>query len=292
MTRMLVTDLDNTLYDWVTFYATAFQAMVDSLTQLLHVDQSQLLAEFKSVHQKYRNIEQPFAALELPSVIHRFGHQSRRELMMKLDEPFHAFNRARKSTLKLYDSVQESLSSLDNSGVVIVGFTEAMPANSFYRLKQLGISERFSRLYAVEGTYAGHPIPERGSALAPPPNKVRQIPRDNRKPSPKALLDICDSESIPPEQTWYVGDSIAKDIAMAKNAGVFAVWARYGTVYDQRLWSILVGVTHWTEEDARREAEQRHLSEQVRPDYTIDSFGELLTIFEMPPPSVSTLESF
>ena len=35
MKKLLITDLDNTLYDWVSFYAQSFSAMFDKLVEIL-----------------------------------------------------------------------------------------------------------------------------------------------------------------------------------------------------------------------------------------------------------------
>ena len=70
--KLLVTDLDNTIYDWVTFYAKSFDAMVNELSLFLNLDKLLLLNEFKGIHQKYQNTEQPFAILELPSILDYF----------------------------------------------------------------------------------------------------------------------------------------------------------------------------------------------------------------------------
>ena len=66
--KMLITDLDNTLYDWVTFFSKAFKAMVKELSAIVDTAEDQLLDEFKALHQHYNNTEQPFTILELPSV--------------------------------------------------------------------------------------------------------------------------------------------------------------------------------------------------------------------------------
>ena len=70
--KLLITDLDNTLYDWVTFFTSSFRGMIEELTKLLDVDEEILFAEFRAVHQKYGNSEQPFAVLELPSVLQKY----------------------------------------------------------------------------------------------------------------------------------------------------------------------------------------------------------------------------
>jgi hypothetical protein len=46
----------------------------------------------------------------------------------------------------------------------------------------------------------------------------------------------------------------------------------------QSLWKVLVRVTHWTDEDVAREKELKREYERIEPDYTIDSFGELMDI--------------
>jgi phosphoglycolate phosphatase len=65
---------------------------------------------------------------------------------------------------------------------------------------------------------------------------------------------------------------------MAKQAGVTAIWARYGTKYDPACWTYLVKITHWTEEDVAREKTLKAKYHDVVPDYTIDSFEELKSI--------------
>ncbi len=276
--RLLVTDLDNTLYDWVTFFARSFSAMVAELVTFLGIEEEVLLDEFKAVHQKYGSSEQPFTALELPSVKARFGHLSRRERMEKLAQPFSAFNAARRRHLRLYGGVAETLHALKKKGFLIVGHTEAIAAVAVYRLRKLGIIDLFTHLYVLASEYEGHPDPDREVELAPPLDFVRTLPRSERKPNPGLLRDICAREGVAVGDVWYVGDSLTRDVSMARAAGVTAVWARYGTRYERDHWQILVRVTHWTEQDVRREEELRERLKEVVPDFTIDQFGELLSL--------------
>lgn len=276
--RLLITDLDNTLYDWVTFFVKAFQGMVDQLSILLGVDREQILDEFKALHQLYGSSEQPFTALELPSVKSKFPGASRQQLLRELDGPLHAFNRLRSQHLRLYNSVDETLRVLSRSGVTIVGHTESSAENAFFRLQKLGIVACFRRLYVLESSYPGHPDPERAALLSPPDKLIETVPRSERKPNPALLRDICQREGVDPRDAWYVGDSLTRDMSMARMAGVTAVWARYGTDYDRELWKILVQVTHWSPEDVAREAELRKQFEHVQPDFVIDSFREILTL--------------
>jgi FMN phosphatase YigB (HAD superfamily) len=244
--KLLITDLDNTLYDWVTFFSASFRSMITELTSLLDVPEDAILNEFKAVHQHYGNSEQPFAVLELPTLQRRFAGLSRDEILRKIDPALYRFNSMRKRTLELYPGVAETLAELKQAGVKIVGHTEAILANSYWRLRALGVEGYFSRLYTLEGKEAIHISPET-RWIDPPQGFVTVVPRHERKPNPRLLVDICRYEGVEPTSTYYL------NVAMAKQAGVTAIWARYGTKYDPACWTYLVKITHWTDEDVARE---------------------------------------
>jgi FMN phosphatase YigB (HAD superfamily) len=276
--RLLITDLDNTLYDWVTYFANSFTAMVKALASAISVDEETLLDEFKAIHQHYGNSEQPFAIFELPSVRKKYPGVSGAELLNKLESPLGAFRAAREKHLRLYPTVHETLQILKDNDVIVVAHTEAIAVHAYYRLRKLEIIQYFRHIYALEGHLEPHPNPSRGAELKPPPGLISIIPKYERKPNPDLLRDICKREGISLSDACYVGDSLTRDISMARKANVTAVWAQYGTKYDRSLWDILVRVTHWTNEDVRREAELRKLFIDTQPNYTIDVFAEILDI--------------
>lgn len=272
--KLLITDLDNTLYDWVTFFTASFRSMVEELTLLLDLPEQVILDEFKVIHQRYGNSEQPFAVLELPALQRRFPDLRREEVLRKIDSALHRFNSVRKRTLTLYAGVAETLSELQHDGIKIVGHTEAIFANSYWRLRALGIERYFSRLYTLEGKDPIHTSPH-NRWIDPPEGFLTVVPREERKPNPRLLMDICQHEGVEPTSAWYVGDSLVRDVAMAKQAGVKAIWARYGTKYDPECWTYLVRITHWTDEDVQREKDLKARYGNVAPDYTVDSFSQI-----------------
>jgi FMN phosphatase YigB (HAD superfamily) len=280
--NLLITDLDNTLYDWVTFYSRAFTAMLDALVDRLGVPRTQLVEEFREVHQRYGNSEQPFAALDLPSVEAAFPGADRATIATELNEVFHVFNSARKEHLALYPDVYEGLWRLEAEGIELVGFTDASMVNAYYRLQLLGIVSRFRRLYVQEGVWNGHPDPQREEQLRPPADFVREVPRDEKKPDPRILLDICSREGYGPSQACYFGDSLARDMLMATNAGVAGIWARYGASHNPSHWSLLVEITHWTPDDVEREEQLRAAASDVEPDFVVDGFAEVLSVLDVP----------
>src|SRR5262249_17389535 len=68
---LLVTDLDNALYDWVTFFSRAFYDMVGLAASILGVSEDLLLDELQEVHRNRRDTEYPFALLETRTVLAR-----------------------------------------------------------------------------------------------------------------------------------------------------------------------------------------------------------------------------
>lgn len=275
--KLLICDLDNTLYDWVSYYAHSFSAFVNELVIATEIDREVLLDDFRDVHRHHQNSEHPFAVLELPSIQRRFAGDSRESVLEALDSSMHAFNSSRVRTLSLYEGVTETLEALKEMGVTVVGHTEAIAEVAYDRLQRLEIVDLFSRLYALEAKLPPHP--HNGPRNVPPKGFLERIPTTERKPNPRLLEDICARHGAAPSEAIYVGDSLTKDVSMAASAGAFAVWAKYGTIYDSGLWEILVRVTHWSNEDVLREKMLKIESEGVVPDLTIDSFPELLALF-------------
>ena len=277
--QLLVTDLDNTLYDWITSFVPAFYSMVDVASGLLDTPKEKLLDELQAVHRLYGNSEHPYALLETPTVASQFLGLSRDEKRERLDPAFHAFNRARKNSLRLYDGVRETLEVLRQSGAVVVAHTDAYAGNSLFRLGRLQLTELISRLYApqYEMKSAMMHIPS-GSADVPT-HYLRPLPFEERKPNPQVLIDICADHLVLPANTLYVGDSLTRDVYMAERAGVHSAWARYGNDYNRDLWPRLVRVTHWTEQDVLREKNLQAEARNVVPDVELASFSEVLDHF-------------
>jgi phosphoglycolate phosphatase len=273
--RALITDLDNTLYDWVTFFSKSFEAMVDEIERITEINRETLLDEFRSVHREYGNSEQPFAAIELPSIVAHFGTSDRAELAQALNPALHAFNSMRKRSLTLYPGVQNTLRQLAENDISLIGHTEAMVLNSLWRLRKLNIDKYFRRLYTLEGKWAMHPSGGGNDLLDQIDDFVETVPRNERKPNPELLIDICRREGFDIQEAVYVGDSLVRDVSMAKRANVTAVWAAYGTRYDKCLWDILVRVTHWTDEDVAREERLRHDFGNIMPDLSIERFEDV-----------------
>ncbi|MGL9706818.1 HAD family hydrolase [Escherichia coli] len=276
--KLLITDLDNTLYDWVSFYSQSFSAMAEELSKEINVPLDILLSEYKVIHQRFGNSEKPFATLELPSVISYFGANDKILLQKKLTRVFSAFSSKRNHTLKLYPTVRDTLNILRERGVKIVGHTESLEYNSLYRHYKLDVIDFFDHLYTIEDNHNLHPNPKNAKVISVKDDFIIRLSSAESKPNPKLLEHICLTENVDIKDAVYVGDSITKDISMAKSIGMKAVWARYGRQFAPELWEILVKITHWTDKDVEREEQLKESFSRVKPDYSINSFAEILDL--------------
>jgi phosphoglycolate phosphatase-like HAD superfamily hydrolase len=277
--RLFITDLDNTLYNWISAFVPAFYGMVEAACKILEVEPPCLLDELKAVHQRYRNSEQPFALLETPAVERRFPQTTLLQKKLRLKDAFNAFERIRADKLRAYPGVHETLQSIRSSGCPILGYTEAVPENSLFRLVLLGLADDLDFLYAPRSRYGSHPDPNHPRKLDSYQKRLRFLPAEHRKPDPSVLADICAAAGREPDEVLYLGDSLLRDVAMAKSAGVHPGWARYGNDYDPEDWRRLARITHWTHEDINREQELQLKYGNIQPEVAIDAFAQLLEYF-------------
>lgn len=276
--QLLISDLDNTLYDWVSFFVPAFYAMVDAAVVELEIDPDRLLDELRAVHQRYGSSEHPYALLETEVVQSRYAWATPAQKKEILLGAFNAFNATRRAELQLYDSVLKTLGGVRRCGTRVVAYTEAAVYTVVHRLELLGVFAEIDLLYAPAGTgeigtVLGEPRPF-------PMHKIRLLPPDHKKPDPAVLLSICREQGIDPARALYVGDSLVRDVSMANRAGLQSAWARYGANYDPHLWKQLVRVTHWTQTDVAEEARLRTEFKDAKPDVELDSFGALWHAFK------------
>ncbi|HCR3569565.1 TPA: HAD family hydrolase [Proteus mirabilis] len=280
MPKLLITDLDNTLYDWVSYFSQSFEVLLDSIVELTGIEKNKLLQDFKKIHQKYNSSERPFATLEVNSIIEHFGTSDKNILEKKLDSAFHKFSEKRRETLILYNGVTETLAKFKSQGIKVVGHTESYEVNAVYRAKKLGLDQYLTHLYTIGSHSSSHPDQSKPMIAQSDTEWVIKLPETERKPNPELILDICKIEGVSPSNTYYIGDSIVKDISMANAAGVNSIWAKYGKNYQSINWKLLVSITHWSDDDVRIEEDLKTMYAKEKPMFEVSSFSELQNIIK------------
>ena len=279
MKKLLICDLDNTLYDWVGYFVDAFYALVDQTIEITGCDREQLLDDFRQVHRRHHDAEHPFSLLETETIRRLYAGKSRAEIAAILDPALYAFNSSRKKTLALYPSVRETLDFIQADNIALVAHTESKLYAVVDRLTRLDLTRYFRRIYCRERPESFHPSADRGEQFLAnfPIDKVVELSQHQRKPSREVLLEICAREGALPTECAYIGDSMARDVLMAKRSDVTAVWAKYGTVHKPTYYERLVRISHWTQEDIDRERVLANEASSVVPDFVAATlFQEVL----------------
>jgi len=278
--NLLISDLDNTLYDWMAGFVPSFYAMVEEALRIegLQADRERLLDDLRAVHQRYGSSEHPYALLETETVQRSYPTMSFAEKKRRLQKAFEVFNEARQTNLHLYPTVLITLRQVRRTGCPVVAYTEARVESAAAKLDVLKLWPEIDALYAPEGN--GNIDSRTGlSRHDAPLYKISMLPGNHRKPDPDALRSICKDFQIDPSCALYVGDSLQKDIAMANSAGLRSAWAEYGAKVDDSLWRKLVRVTHWTPDHVAQNERLRAECSDARADVQVRSFGELLKYF-------------
>ena len=70
---------------------------------------------------------------------------------------------------------------------------------------------------------------------------------------------------------------MARDILMATQANVFAIYAAYGLKHEKDLYNKLVRITHWGSDEVKRELEFKKEVEKISPKFILkNNFSEIL----------------
>ncbi len=279
--HLLITDLDNTLYDWISYFSAALSRMVGVAAGRLDVPRERLLDELREVHRESGNTEQPFALAHTRSVRKRYPGWTLEERARALEPAFAAFNAARREHLVLYPGVAETLREVRRRGLPVVGLTDAMWPNAVHRLRMLEIEEHFTHLYAASPDAEHWADPMQAGGYPESPVRLVKLRTTERKPSSSGLRRICADLGTPPERSVYVGDSLVRDVGMAQEVGARTAWATFGQVADMHRWEEVARVTHWSADEVARDRDAPRDTATIEPDAVLEAdYSELLDAFE------------
>lgn len=284
MIKVIVSDMDNTLYPWVDFIVPALEAMVSNLEKTTGFPRIEIIQSLKSVYDKYGSNEYPFAIQESP-IFERFNYDFGSFNKLIIDPARKAFSETRRKYQSLYPCVEKTLKELKKKVNHMILLTDAPRNAAEGRLKQFGLEPYFEALYCMPG----YPLPQ--GRVDPDIQKrdkeghyktsiqVNELDRHWQKPSPQGLLKVISDCNARAENVLVVGDNIQKDIAVAQEVGCVDVWAEYGTYvsleYRERLEIISSG------EELKRNMVTDDMLDRIKPGYRISNFEMVVDIVDM-----------
>jgi FMN phosphatase YigB (HAD superfamily) len=274
---LLITDLDNTLYDFPAYYQAGLRAMVVRLGEALDIETNAVVEGLRSIYSSHHSIEYPFAIEEMPEL--RSVHENdRRDLIA---DALSCFWKEATAALSLYPTVLETLDELTRQGVPIIAYTDAPIHEAMRRIRCLEIDRYITGLVAQQWfrrrrrTTFVVPLRTVPGFMAPPRRfKIAwRVPYIDRKPNAAMYERIRCVFDIPAERVTVIGDSVPRDLAPAVQIGMRTVWARYGRRTGSADETLLMKVVpHRLPEVGAR------VVDDCASDFQVDSFREILEV--------------
>jgi FMN phosphatase YigB (HAD superfamily) len=291
MIRLVVTDMDNTLYSWVDYIVPAVEAMVEQVCHATGFPRIRVVQSLKAVYAKYESNEYPYA-LQESSIFDEFPDFASFDKLV-IEPARSAFAMARKKYLRPYKTVMETLEALKQRNLPVVALTDAPKNRAEYRARFMGLDRLLDGIYTLPGfrfpkhkgeaLIAPHILSkdERGEYRAACP--VVELPRQAEKPSTVGLLRICKDQGVDPTEVLVVGDSLHKDLGVARAVGATGCWAEYGTYvsreYRERL--DIVSAAAITRRHAASVLEVGSVRDaEPEPEHSLSNFAQVLKVLD------------
>jgi phosphoglycolate phosphatase-like HAD superfamily hydrolase len=258
---VLITDLDDTLWDWLNIWYSSFYPMFQEILRITGAPESEMTSVIKTIHEARGTSEYTFLLEDIERAYHRPAEFD--VVCKKYESALHAFRSGRKRAQKLFPGVKETLHHIKGRGARVIGYTESQAYATIQRLKAFELDGVFDILYSPKD----HDYPD-GIDLA----QVRSLEASNYKlqntihhhtppgelkPNPGVLKSIISDARATSAACVYVGDKLVKDVMMARDAGVLDAWAKYGSKIHTAEYDFLKKVTHWSPNAVAQEAKTK-----------------------------------
>jgi FMN phosphatase YigB (HAD superfamily) len=272
----LIVDLDNTLFDWLGLWHGSFLITYREIRELFGDVEAD--TAIRRIHREQRTSEYRFLVDELFASRPLEAARMRGRIELLLRES------GIRDSAEPYKGVPESLSKIRSAGTKIVACTESMEFYSVRRLRALGLDGWIDDLFCN----VDHPLSVEQSSknladLVPArwSTRIHHIEKGLSKPDPRVLSEVLDTAGCARERAAYVGDSLARDVAMAREVGVTDIHAKYGETSNRSEFELLSRVSHWTDADIQRESVALAKARCLEPSITLrSSFTEIFDFIQ------------
>lgn len=269
--KCLITDFDNTLFDWFDNWYQAFNGALEYIySKVPTLNKEVLLNDIKNIHLKHHTTE-------YLNVFYEIGKSSKYKNIPNFYEICSDATVLREKlkvqNLHLFSNVLDTFKILKEHSYKLIIFTESEAFSTATRVKELNLDGIIDYIYAP-------PAKNFGDINLQTTQLISFEKQAHYKPEKKNLEKIVNDLHLKRENCYYLGDSLIKDIKMAQNAKIIDIYAKYGENYKNRPeYELLKKVTFWTE--ALVKEEEKIDIENIKPTYILEnSISEILDILK------------
>jgi phosphoglycolate phosphatase len=249
-TRIVFTDLDNTLVAFSPYEALGVKEGITNMATRLHelgfadITEEELYKSIGHQMDLARSHDYPWSvelALKDRLRVGQPDGMSVQQFRTDIVEPFwRSIDAARADHMELLPGVKEGLEQLKADGMPVVIVSDAPYYAAMQRSVQAGLDKY------VDGFYALNNVPEpvglsdellahgreRISRIMSTPHQFKfwkAVPKEWEKPNPYSFQELLqrygdESGAIDPHEATMIGDSRTKDVEGARRAGMVASW--------------------------------------------------------------------
>lgn len=224
MRALVITDLDDTLWQWVTTWCAGYRRFLAHMEHTHGVAASDTAEAWARFYAEGGGVEYP----PTPEYLVRYTALSPHTARTAYRDAIRESRAARDAAMTVFPGVYATLSALTAAGVTVVAHTDSPVTAAVHRLHTAGLDG------AVHEVYAAPVFEDFGDGMRLLRTADVHVNSWEYKPSTRVLAEIMRRHGADPSTTFYVGDSLRRDMSMARNVGVTGLWARYGTEYADR----------------------------------------------------------
>jgi len=197
MIKAVLFDLDNTLMDFMKMKRRAVEAAVEAMAGAgLRVGKKRAERILWSLYAKKGFEYQRIFQLFLKKMIGKIDYSVMAAGIV-------AYRHVKEGYVEPYPGVVDALLKLREGGIRLGIITDAPKLQAWLRLAEMKLTPFFDLVIAFEDT-------------------------GRKKPSAMPFEEAVKKLGLEPGEILFVGDSLKRDVAGAKKAGMVAAWAKYG----------------------------------------------------------------
>ncbi len=274
---VLITDLDNTLYNWDDYFAPSFRAMVHFLSKETGIDEDVIFSDYRYVYREHDSIEFSKSTQELAFL--RDYSSSRREKLAKTAAI--VFGQTGRVYLHPYEGVLETLSWAVRVGIKLICVTNAPLVIAENRLQRLKMSGYFSGLAGYLTDWKETEFRGRSKKRI-----YWGLQKEELNSKRVAYEKIAGTLKLSPKSMYIIGDNLEKDVEPAIDLGAIGIWAKYGKECKPKSLETIRKIS--TLKKGEVNVEKKHAVPKKA--IVVDKFKEIKKIIHQPPQI--TLEGF